>query len=281
MLNPAVYLMYHEIELRGRETVSPDPGYLCYVVSHESFRAQLAHLRAEGFRGLGVAQALAEDSSASSEAARGKSEPSATTAAPRVVFTFDDGCETDLITAAPALSEAGFGATFYVTTGHLNRRGYLSAPQLRELAAQGFDIGCHSMTHTLLTDLPDDALRAEMVEPKARLEDLTGRPVRNFSCPGGRWDERVARVAREAGYESVATSRIGANGAASDRFRLARVAVMRATKLEEFARYCRGEGLWKRRALDGALTFAKKALGNSAYQKFRSNLLARAEGVKN
>jgi peptidoglycan/xylan/chitin deacetylase (PgdA/CDA1 family) len=266
MDHPVVYLMYHEIELAGRAAVSADPGYLRYVVTAERFRAQLARLRAENFRGLSVAEALDEDSA------------SAQTAGPRVVLTFDDGCETDLLTAAPALADAGYGATFYVTAGHVGRRGYLSAPQLRELAAQGFDVGCHSMTHRLLTDLPDDALRAEVVEAKARLEDLTGRRVANFSCPGGRWSRRVVEVAREAGYESVATSRVGANVAGADRFRLSRVAVMRATGLGEFARYCRGEGLWKRRALDGALTLAKRALGNSAYQKFRTNLLGRGEG---
>ena len=197
------------------------------------------------------------------------------THAPRVVLTFDDGCETDLLAAAPMLREAGYNATFYVTAGHVGRRGYLSTAQVRELAAQRFDIGCHSMTHSLLTDLTEERLRAEIVEAKQRLEDLTGVRVANFSCPGGRWNSRVADVAREAGYDSVATSRIGANSAATDRFRLSRVAVMRGTSLTEFARYCRGEGLWKRRAQDGALAFAKKALGNAAYQKFRSNLLGR------
>jgi peptidoglycan/xylan/chitin deacetylase (PgdA/CDA1 family) len=276
MNNAVVYLMYHEIKLPARPTADADAGYLRYIVTADAFRAQLAHLRANNFRGLSVAQALAENSATAMKNSAASSA-SDQTSQPRVVLTFDDGCETDLLAAAPALKEAGYNATFYVTAGHIGRRGYLSAAQLRELSAQAFDIGCHSLTHSLLTDLSEERLHAEIVEAKARLEDLTGCRVANFSCPGGRWNRRVADVAREAGYDSVATSRIGANDAATDRFCLSRVAVMRATGLEEFARYCRGEGLWKRRALDGVLAFAKKALGNAAYQKFRSNILGRSE----
>ena len=42
-----------------------------------------------------------------------------------VCITFDDGCETDLIAAAPVLRESGFSATFYLTAGFLGTPGYL------------------------------------------------------------------------------------------------------------------------------------------------------------
>ena len=50
-----------------------------------------------------------------------------------VVITFDDGCETDLLMAGPLLHEHGMGATFYVTTGFVGKKGYLTVQQLREL----------------------------------------------------------------------------------------------------------------------------------------------------
>lgn len=264
-----VYLMYHELGVPGRPLVDDDPGYSRYVVDAVEFRAHLSHLRAENFRGLNVTEALQRENGACDDA-------------PRVVLTFDDGCETDLTVAAPLLSEAGYNATFYVTAGHVNRRGYLSAAQLRELSDMNFDIGCHSMTHRLLLpDATEAQLHTEIVEAKDALEGLTGRRVLNFSCPGGRWTKRVAATARAAGYESVATSHVGVNTAATDRLYLSRVAVMRHTTLGELARVCRGEGLWKLRARDVVLGTARKALGDAGYRKFRSRVLGQdshAEG---
>jgi peptidoglycan/xylan/chitin deacetylase (PgdA/CDA1 family) len=260
-MSGVAYLMYHELGVEGRPLVDEDPGYSRYVVGAGAFRAHLAHLRAGNFRGLNVTEALSEGGAPDG-------------GAPRVVLTFDDGCETDLTVAAPLLKEAGYNATFYVTAGHVNRRGYLSAAQLRELGDMNFDIGCHSMTHRLLLPAVTDAqLHTEIAEAKDVLEDLTGRRVSNFSCPGGRWTKRVADFARAAGYETVATSDVGLNTAATDRLRLARVAVMRHTTQADFARICRGEGLWKLRARDAVLGTAKKALGDAGYRKFRSRVL--------
>lgn len=252
-----VYLMYHELEVPGRELCQNAPGYLRYIVRAEQFRSQLARLREKGFSGLSVTEALT----------------SSDTAPPGVALTFDDGSETDLITAAPALKEFGFNATFYIVPGFLGQRGYLRDTQLRELSAQGFEIGCHSMTHTFLSDLGRQHLRVEIVEARDRLEQVIGRSINHFSCPGGRWDRRVARMAEDAGYHSVATSRISANSPASDPYRLSRVAVMRDTTMAQFDEICEGRGLFGRQARLAVLAAAKRALGNSMYERVRSTVL--------
>ena len=252
-----VYLMYHELELPGRQLCDSEPGYVRYVVKASGFREQLARLCADGFRGISVSEALTKKDDSSL----------------RVVLTFDDGCETDLTVAAPLLREANFNATFYATVEHLGRRGYLSSSQLRELSDQGFEIGSHSMTHSYLHDLTTERIRAEVVESKARLEQLTGRRVAHFSCPGGRWDRRVSEIVREAGYDSLVTSQIGINAPETDSFHLARVPVMRAINIDEFARISRGLGLGRRRAQSAVLNVAKRVLGNSMYERLRASVL--------
>lgn len=259
MSHRIVYLMYHEIERAGRALGDSAPGYVRYIITESDFRAQLAHLATNGFRGVSVTEALASTS---------QSEP-------LIAITFDDGCETDCLIAAPLLKEAACNATFYCIAGRLNARGYLSEPQLRELSDAGFEIGCHSMTHAYLDELNDTGLRVEMGEAKTRLEQLTGKPVAHFSCPGGRWSRRVTRVAREAGYASVATSRIGVNSQATDRMKLARVAVMRDVTVTEFDRLCRAEGFAARRARAGILNAAKAVLGNAIYERMRASALDR------
>jgi peptidoglycan/xylan/chitin deacetylase (PgdA/CDA1 family) len=250
-----VFLMYHELELPGRPLCQSDPGYVRYILSQESFRTQMTGLARNGWRGLSVTEALSYPG--------GKS----------VAITFDDGCETDLITAAPILKESGFNATFYVTTGFLGKPGYLSPEGLRRLDALGFEIGCHSMTHAYLNDLQPPDLRREISGAGKKLEDLIGKRVEHFSCPGGRYDARTLSVAKEAGYRSLATSHTRANSPATDPFLLGRVAVLRGTGAATFARVCTGEALRGMRLTASARDAARALVGNAFYDRVRALLL--------
>lgn len=257
----ALHLLYHELELSGRPLCRAEPGYVRYVATIADFEAQMAHLRAAGIQGVSV-----------SEAVEGA-----------VAITFDDGCETDFEAAAPVLEDVGFGATFYVTLDFVGRRGFMTASQVRELSDSGFEIGSHALSHSYLPDLPAASIRAELAESKARLEEMTGRPVAHFSCPGGRWNPRVAEFAREAGYATVSTSRAAVNRPGADPYALARVGVMRSTGPGAFAELCRGRGLARRRIQEQALGAAKRALGNAGYERARAVVLtlgARGGGTR-
>lgn len=253
--NPIVFLMYHELELPGRSLCQRDPGYIRYVQRASDFQAQIEYLKAKGYHGLNVSEATSFPD--------GKN----------VAITFDDGSETDWIAAAPVLRQAGFGATFFLTVSWLSHPGHLSTAQVRELAAQGFEIGCHSMTHAYLDTLDSADLRREIADAKTELEQLIGAPVHHFSCPGGRANDRVIRVARDAGYHTVSTSRIQANFATTDRFALGRVAILRDLQLSTFAGICDGRALSSMRAQGRLLNAAKQMLGNSVYDRVRQVLL--------
>jgi peptidoglycan/xylan/chitin deacetylase (PgdA/CDA1 family) len=250
-----VYLMYHELEIPGRPLCQSEPGYVRYILAAADFREQMQSLKDANWQGVSVGEALTFP------------------ATPSVTITFDDGCETDLLVAAPILKEFDFGATFYVTSGFIGTRGYLSAQQLGGLSGLGFEIGCHSMTHPYLPDLDDTRLHEEVVGAKAQLEQILGRPVEHFSCPGGRYDQRVRDVAGEAGYRSVATSRIHANSRSTDSFGLGRVAIMRGTGLETFTAWCHGRGLWQLTMRDSLRHGARRIFGNSFYDRVRATAL--------
>jgi peptidoglycan/xylan/chitin deacetylase (PgdA/CDA1 family) len=190
-----------------------------------------------------------------------------------VAITVDDGCETDLLEMAPLLVEHGFKATFYITAGRLGGRGYLSAAQLRELSEKGFEIGCHSMTHAYLSDLNDLQLKSEIADSKNLLEQLLGKKVEHFSCPGGRFSARAVQMVKAAGYRTLAHSMPKANSPQTDPFSLGRVAVTRNMGEESFRDICQGRGLWKP-ALGGAIrNGAKRILGNRTYDRIRERLL--------
>lgn len=249
-------LMYHELIGGGRPPCRPDEGYRRYCVQTSAFALQLGWLASHGFRGVNVSQAVAS-------LGAGRS----------VAITFDDGCETDLLHAAPRLAEAGFGATFFIVSGWVGRVGYLAKPQLREIHRLGFEVGAHSRRHSYLSNLSLEALRDEIAGSKSDLEDMTGGPVHHFSCPGGRWSPAVAAVARDAGFQSVSTSRTGLVTPLSDPFKLPRTAIIDGMGVGEFARICRGERLWKRQAQSHVLSALKRVLGDSLYERARSAAL--------
>jgi peptidoglycan/xylan/chitin deacetylase (PgdA/CDA1 family) len=250
----SVFLMYHELEQPGRAVNDSDPGYVRYVLTADAFAGQMEKINELGLRGTSISEAL--------RFTRGT-----------VAITFDDGCATDLTAAAPILKRYGFGATFYVVSGFVNKNGFLSQEQLRELVELGFEIGCHSMTHPYLPDLDDVSLRREIADAKTAIEQMIGKPVEHFSCPGGRYDSRAKQTAMAAGYATVATSIPHANTIATDRFLLGRVAVTRDIGSEQFEQICRGEGLWQMHARTQVRDGMKRLLGNRIYDRLRASLL--------
>lgn len=250
--------MYHELARAGRPLCSTDPGYVRYVVGESDFRSHMNHIATSGKHGIGVSTWIDGDAILAEHA---------------VVVTFDDGSETDLVAATPILREHGFAATCYLTVDFLDRPGFLSRAQVRELAATGMEIGCHSMSHPYLSDLDDVALSREIVQAKTELEFISGCAIRSFSCPGGRYDERVLPMARRAGYDSVTTSRAIWNLHARSADLLGRIAITQNTSTEQFVSTLSGQNIDARRLRDSALTVAKSVLGNALYQRLRAALL--------
>lgn len=252
-----VFLMYHELALAGRSLVESEPGYVRYVVDAAEFAWQMRAIHDSGFRGVAVSQALEFPSRA-------------------VAITFDDGCETDLLSAAPLLKQLGFGATFYLVAGWIGKPGFLSAAQVRELHDAGFEIGCHSMTHPYLSDLDEAGLDREIREAKDTLEQMLGDHVKHFSCPGGRSDERAVAMAKNAGFETLATSVPRANRSLTNPFSLGRVAIKRGLSVDGFQNICVGRALWKVELSGDLRDAAKRILGNRTYDRMRSLILRKS-----
>jgi peptidoglycan/xylan/chitin deacetylase (PgdA/CDA1 family) len=169
-----------------------------------------------------------------------------------VVLTFDDAFCDFYDTAMPVLERFGFQATVFVVTGKVGqasdwnvvspRRPVMSESQLARVAAQGHELGSHTVTHASLPELDDAALGRELGESLAYLKGLTGRESVPFAYPYGRSGGRERRAVREAGYTSAhLAGGLWGNGRGSDVLALTRDVVARDTSLRQFARLVRGE----------------------------------------
>jgi peptidoglycan/xylan/chitin deacetylase (PgdA/CDA1 family) len=254
-----VCLMYHDLGTPSEHTATA-LGHASYVVSGTAFASQMSHLRSAGLRGCNVSEAL--------QGGKGN-----------VALTFDDGTSSDIELAAPALSYAGFTATFYIVTSRVGTTGYLSQNDLQNLSDSGFEIGSHSMTHPNLPGLKPEELRRELRDSKDQLEQWISSPVLHFSSPFGGYTAEVVEAALEAGYSSFATSQIGVNRPGASILR--RVAVLRSTSLENFSHICAGKSLAYPRARQVVLSGLRSALGFQAYSLLSHLGHSKKANVKN
>jgi peptidoglycan/xylan/chitin deacetylase (PgdA/CDA1 family) len=152
-----------------------------------------------------------------------------------VVLTFDDGYEDFYTQAYPVLRAHNFRAVAYVVSGFIGRGTNLSADQVKELDANGFEIGAHTVDHVDLTHTTAGGLAYEVAGSKNSLEALLGHPVADFCYPSGRYDARVIAAVQAAGYQSATTTNSGAVHSAADRFAWSRVRVSGSESLQAFA----------------------------------------------
>jgi peptidoglycan/xylan/chitin deacetylase (PgdA/CDA1 family) len=158
-----------------------------------------------------------------------------------VLITFDDGYRDNLRNALPVLSRHGYPAVLFAPVGFLDgvrplpheeslrllgiRNETVDWAELAELEAGGVRVESHGIGHRPLSELePADAAR-EIALSKLRLEERLGREVEAFAfVKGSLADYRPehASLVQQAGYKLAFTSVSGANGPATDRFRLRR-----------------------------------------------------------
>lgn len=98
--------------------------------------------------------------------------------------------------------------------------------QVAHLAAAGFDIGGHTVTHPILARLPADEALAEIAGGKSDLEAIVGRRVALFAYPNGvpgrDYTAEHVRLARECGFAAAVSTAWGVAGRQSDPFQLPR-----------------------------------------------------------
>jgi peptidoglycan/xylan/chitin deacetylase (PgdA/CDA1 family) len=145
--------------------------------------------------------------------------PSSEPPLPAVAITFDDGYEDNFFNALPILIHHGVAASFFVTTGFIDREpsvmdhmrrlrrmevSSLSWSQVQDMHEAGMQIGSHTVTHRTLKELDDRAVQTELTDSRRVIEDHLGEEVRSLAYPFGvplrHFNVRTIDLAGEAGY---------------------------------------------------------------------------------
>jgi peptidoglycan/xylan/chitin deacetylase (PgdA/CDA1 family) len=179
----------------------------------------------------------------------------------QVVVTFDDGFLTDYEVAFPLLKKYNFPATFFITLQ--NQRSPERWAQWREMAAAGFTLGSHTVSHPMLTEIPVAEMEMELAESKQVIEQETGTTVKYLAPPNGRFNSQVL------------ATKVGVNRFNADLFQLKRWTIRRNTTLKEFERMLLRDKreLKAKEMRSQVLNVSKKLLGNGPFEKIRKLIL--------
>ncbi|MBI3618023.1 MAG: polysaccharide deacetylase family protein [Candidatus Omnitrophica bacterium] len=253
MITQPIVLMYHGIVApqtpmpRKRET-----GADLYDVTTENFHAQLGWLKEHLYRAITIRKNL--DVFSTKE----------------VILTFDDGEMNNCTVALPLLKEFGFIGHFFLIAKRIGKDGYMGWDQIRQLNAEGMIIGSHGFSHEILTNLLDTQIQEELSASKKHLERNLGVPVESISIPRGFCNEKIIRMAGEAGYRYIFVSE-KPNGFGANCF--GRVAVKSNWTIDRFAQALDGKAPFKEMVLGSCKNGVKKVLGGSVYDWIRRMML--------
>lgn len=183
-------LCYHQVRAWQKSDSAYNRSIL--ITPPTRFAAQLDALAQAGFTTISPAQYLAHMTTGAALPSR------------PVLLTFDDGKDNQATAALPALARRGMTGTLFIMSVVLDKPGWISSDQVRELADLGMTIGAHTWDHQPLPKLrrKADWVR-QLEEPRETLRRLSKQEVDALAYPYGSWAPGVLPHVEAAGYASA------------------------------------------------------------------------------
>ena len=91
---------------------------------------------------------------------------------------------------------------------NLGKELILSWDEVREMSNNGIAFGAHTVTHTILTKLPLDKARREIIESKLHVEERLDQAVTAFCYPNGKstdFNNDIKEIVKESGFTCAVT----------------------------------------------------------------------------
>lgn len=126
----------------------------------------------------------------------------------------------------PFAEREAAATALHAASGARAQRMMMDADEIALIANSGMEVGGHTCSHPILTDLADADAQREIADNKARLEAIVGKRLVTFAYPNGRpqrdYDGRHVAMLRASGYEQAFTTAPGTATAHTDLLQLPR-----------------------------------------------------------
>ncbi|WP_460455299.1 fibronectin type III domain-containing protein, partial [Arthrobacter bambusae] len=118
-----------------------------------------------------------------------------------ISLTFDDG-NADQLPAEQLLKSLGLHGTFFITTSWIDNPSWLTRANLNTIAADGNEIGGHTITHPDLTTLSTSAATNEVCGGRTTLASW-GFNATDFAYPFAAENPSVEQIVKNCGFASA------------------------------------------------------------------------------
>ena len=159
-----------------------------------------------------------------------------------VIITFDDGDISVYETAFPVMQKYGLTGVTYIVGNYMGTDGYMTAVQIKALAAAGWEVGSHSRSHRDLRQLQPEIQRVEIVDARKELQKATGASVDTFAYPFGFMGNTAGSYVHAAGYTAAMGLGFTADQGKGNLFWLQRRDVKGEYDIKQFADFLPWQG---------------------------------------
>jgi peptidoglycan/xylan/chitin deacetylase (PgdA/CDA1 family) len=177
-------LSYHNIK-------APRKNDWSYFIAPQQFEAHLKALKENGYETI-----LPDDIYA--HHTKGMALP------PKpVMISFDDTRKEHFTVAPSLLKKYGYKATFFIMVVSVNKKGYMTTQEIKQLYEDGHCIGHHTWDHPDMRKLPDEQWKKQITDPGIKLEKWTGGKIKYFAYPFGACNRQTAAKIRQSGFHAA------------------------------------------------------------------------------
>jgi len=159
-----------------------------------------------------------------------------------LIISFDDGHLNNYTTAFPIMKKYGFTGVLYIVANYMGADQYMNADQIKEMAAAGWEVGSHTMSHMDLTSLEPERQRHEIVDSREVLQTKLGVPILTFSYPFGRSDNGIIDYTHFAGYLAAMSLGFTDDQGTSNLFTLQRREIKGTYDVKQFSAFLPWQG---------------------------------------
>ncbi|MCK5825955.1 MAG: polysaccharide deacetylase family protein [Desulfuromusa sp.] len=187
-------------------------------ISTDIFIQQLEHVKQEGVEIISLGEVV-------SRLSKGKDLPEHA-----VSFCVDDAFRSLYDVGMPIFRQYGIPMTLFVNTAAVGTNGYLSWQELRELAAEGVEIGNHTDTHAYLVELKSSEttsqwkqrVREDILRAQKLFEKNLGSKPTLFAYPYGEYSSNIVEIIKELGFTAAFAQQSGVIHSSHNLFNLPR-----------------------------------------------------------
>jgi peptidoglycan/xylan/chitin deacetylase (PgdA/CDA1 family) len=238
------FINYH------RTALKPEMGDV-YTLPSTTFLRQLDLIQSSGIQVVRSADAFVESKEH------------------QLAISFDDGYKSDL-SNAEILMLRRMSAFFFVSTAMIDKAGYLTRDDIRNLDKIGMVVGSHSHDHIDLTSVPLSEAKRQLSLSMKLLADILGHTVECVAFPGGAYNSAVVAEAINTGFKYCLTTEWGINSFAKNDNNLAikRNNILSGMSDDEFLKTITLRNRYKRSAI-----YAAKQMSRSVFPENICNQL--------